>query len=74
MRTIKIPQAVIDRAVHGPITGVCLEFAVSVDWPELQLTEEQIFANVLAHLDGLETPYPDQSIFSVTVPWATPIP
>jgi hypothetical protein len=74
MRTITIPQAVIDRAAHGPITGVCLEFAVAVNWPELQLTEEQMIANVLARLDGYETPYPDQSIFSVTVPWATPKP
>lgn len=69
MRTITIPADVIRRALNGPIQGTHLEFAVAVDWPELRLTEEQIIANAIALANGERSPYPDHSIFSVTIPY-----
>ena len=72
MRSITIPEHVLRRAVEGPFVGTCLEFAVSVDWPELRLTEEQVMANAIAWAAGKEKPYPDHSIFSVTLPYLFP--
>lgn len=69
MRSIAIPIEVLARAAHGPVAGTCLEFAVAVDWPELQLTEAQMIANAIALANGQRDPYPDLSIFSVTVPY-----
>lgn len=72
MRTITIPEHVLRRAVEGPYTGIMLEFPVAVDWPELRLTEEQILANAIAHVWGQRQPYPDHSIFSITLPFLPP--
>jgi len=38
-----------------------------VDWPELQLTEEQTLAlaNAIAAANGQPAPYPDWSLFAV---------
>lgn len=47
MRTITVPAHVLGRAI-----GTCLEFAVAVDWPELQLTEAQQIANAIAMASG----------------------
>jgi hypothetical protein len=69
MRTITIPLAVLRRAVDGPFLGTHIEFSVCVDWPELQLTEDQIVANAVAWAAGQEPPYPDHSIFMVSVPY-----
>lgn len=73
MRTIKVPVSLVERAAYGPVEGYCLEFAVQVDWPELQLTEEQMLANTIAQLDGHVAPYPNHSVFSVRVPYLTPL-
>ena len=70
MRRIRVPLAVLERAVNGPFVGDVLEFAVAVDWPELRLTEEQVIANALALASGQPSPYPDQSVFAVEVPYA----
>jgi hypothetical protein len=56
-------------AAVGKPLGTCVEFAVAVDWPELQLTEEQIVANAIACANGQRDPYPDLSIFTVRVPY-----
>ena len=71
MRTVTIPQAVIERAAHGPQVGVSLVFAVSVNWPELRLTEDQIIANAVAQAAGQEAPYPDHSIFTISIHYAS---
>ena len=68
-RRIEIPQRVLDRAVEGPIEGNCVEFAVSVNWPELRLTEGQVITNACARAAGQPEPYPDHSIFVVRVPY-----
>jgi hypothetical protein len=38
---------------------------VRVDWPELRLTEEQVFANAAAHAFNQPEPFPDPSIFLI---------
>lgn len=73
MRTITIPGGVAVRALRGPVDGVCLEVPVKVDWPELQLTEEQVVANAVAVACGQPAPFPDLSIFSVRVPFVAPL-
>ena len=72
LRTITIPQHVIERAAKGPIVGMALECAVSVNWPELRLTEDQIITNAAARASGQPEPYPDHSIFSICIPYAVP--
>lgn len=69
MRTIQIPLRAIARAVNGPFHGSRLLVPVQVDWPELQLTEEQILANAAALASGVPTPFPDPSIFTVEIPY-----
>jgi hypothetical protein len=77
VRDIKIPEHVVRKAIYRPppdpaLAGNCLVFAVSVDWPELRLTEDQIVANAVARVAGVagaEPPYPDHSIFTVTLPF-----
>ena len=69
MRRITIPHHVMERLAHGPIEGTCVEFAVSVNWPELRLTEAQVIANAIARAQGHDEPFPDHSIFAVTLPW-----
>lgn len=73
MRKIVIPAHVIEKAAFSnQIGGRCISFAVKVDWPELQLTEEQIYENAIALLDGRELPFPDHSVFSIEVPYVDP--
>jgi len=69
MRTVSVPERVVQMAVDGPIRGACIEFAVAVDWPELRLTEEQVLANAIARAANRPEPYPDHSIFTVRVPY-----
>ena len=69
MRTITIPEKVLRRAFEGPYIGASLEFAVSVNWPELMLTESQIIANAIARAYDRPEPFPDHSIFSITIPY-----
>jgi hypothetical protein len=63
MRTITVPRKVLERL--ATCQGRALEFAVSVDWPELRLTEDQIVTNAVARAAGHPEPYPDHSIFSI---------
>ncbi len=72
MRTIHIPEKAIRRLLDGPITGTVLSVPVAVNWPELQLTEEQIMANAWAAAWGKPFPYPDRSIFAVDLPFVLP--
>lgn len=66
MRTIKIPLETVVKWVNHPV-GTAFSTPVKVDWPELNLTEEQILANSIARVNGLEEPYPDNSIFCVEI-------
>jgi hypothetical protein len=68
MRRITIPLAVVQHAVAVEGPGAAVEFAVKVNWPELQLTENQQMANTLARVSGSPEPFPDHSIFSVVIP------
>ena len=65
MRTITIPDKALQMAADPNVPGAYIECAVTVDWPELRLTEEQSLANALARAYGHEPPYPDHSIFSL---------
>ena len=65
METITLPRSIWDGPYHG---GHSLAVPVKVDWPELRLTEEQIFANAAARVMGREEPYPDKSFINVVVP------
>lgn len=47
--------------------GYKIVYPVMVDWPELQLTSEQRFANAIASLDLKEPPFPDRSIFNIVI-------
>ena len=40
---------------------------VTVDWPQLQLNNDQIAANAVARLEGAEPPYPDDSLIFVEI-------
>lgn len=40
---------------------------VKVDWPELQLTEEQLLQNSVARANDQDPPFPDLSIFNVRI-------
>lgn len=71
MRIIRVPAQAIRQAAYGPISGSVIQAAVCVNWPELQLTETQIIANVMARLDGHPQPFPDHSIFAIELPYVT---
>lgn len=68
MRSIRVPNDVMEKILSGRYPGAWVECAVCVDWPELRLTEEQIIANAVATAAGQPAPYPDHSIFSVVMP------
>jgi hypothetical protein len=53
--------------LNRPRLGARTLYPVKVDWPELQLTENQIVANAFARANGEDVPFPDQSIFTVSV-------
>ena len=61
-RSVRIPP--ID---WGSVDGVRVVVPVKVDWPELQLTEDQVMANAVASVSGADLPYPDRSIFAVEI-------
>jgi hypothetical protein len=69
---IRVPQECVDLAAHGPVSGVGVQVLVQVDWPELQLTDDQILANALATVACEPQPYPDPSLFMVELPFAVP--
>jgi hypothetical protein len=64
MREIVLP--IVERS---ELVGCYRAFAVKVDWPELQLTEEQLWQNAVARGFGDPEPFPDPSIFVVKVPY-----
>ena len=66
MREIKIPLKKIESWQKNLI-GKSLEIPIKVDWEELQLTEEELFANSVAWANGGEIPFPDKSIFCVKI-------
>ena len=68
MRRITIPSEWIHRAIDPTTPGSHILGPVRVDWPELQLTEEQIVANAVALAYGQRSPYPDLAIFGVEIP------
>lgn len=76
MRTIDVPYAMIRAAVQltsdAPTGGNCVVFPVKVDWPELQLTEDQMLANAAARACGQPPPHEDRSIFTVRLPLVFP--
>ena len=56
MRRLKVSSKQMQSAITNTL-GKSLVITFHVDWPELQLTENQIMANVLARCDGREIPY-----------------
>ncbi len=64
MRTIRIPASVL-RFDEGTVGNRL--YVVQVDWPELQLTEEQIFTNAAYRAVGWPEPYADRSIIAVEI-------
>lgn len=72
MREIEIPLSVIKAAMSPDVTGIYAIATVKVDWPELQLTEEQQIANRLAFMAGEQEPYPDHSVFKIRIPRIPP--
>lgn len=65
MRIIKIPAWAIEKA--RTVNAASALLPVKVDWPELQLTEAQVWANVVAVVAGQPTPYPDLSIITIEI-------
>ena len=66
MRSIKIPFNQVKEWMDHPV-GAAGCFIVLVDWPELQLTEDQRLANAVARVDGNAEPFEDKSIFQVEI-------
>ncbi|KKN42475.1 hypothetical protein LCGC14_0712850 [marine sediment metagenome] len=64
MRTIRLPAKVLQEYEWKGRYSVC---TVKVDWPELQLTDDQIVANAHAMLYGQERPHPDLSLISIEI-------
>jgi hypothetical protein len=64
-REITLPASIWTHKYQG---GHSLCVPVRVDWPEVQLTEEQSFANAIARAFGGDPPYPDHAFINVIVP------
>lgn len=60
MKQIVIPADVMQR-VLDTTNGSRTVLPVKVSWPELRLTDDQMFANAVAHSKGRTEPYPDPS-------------
>lgn len=68
MRTIQIPLSVIVRGAAENRDNVrSVIVPVIVDWPELQLTEEQTLENALARSNGAAEPFPNPAMFGVEI-------
>jgi hypothetical protein len=65
MRTVTLPP--IDFSLSPG--GQYWDYVVRVDWPELQLTEQQAFDNALAYAVGGLPPHEDRAIFVIRVPY-----
>jgi hypothetical protein len=65
-RTIVIPIEPIHRWLANPI-GRRVVVPVKVDWPELQLTVDQVVQNAIAIAYGQPRPHEDKSIFDVEI-------
>lgn len=63
MRYIRIDAEAIRLLLLGP--GELLEVPVTVDWPELRLTDAQQVENAAALAAGRDRIHPDQQTFSV---------
>lgn len=68
-RRIVAPHEAMKTYLHGPREGRALEFAVKVDWPELQLTEAQMLENARARAAGHPAPHRDLSYITVELPF-----
>jgi hypothetical protein len=68
MRTITLPRSIYSSEYKG---GAYIEVAVAVDWPELQLTDDQVFENAMARALDQPTPHKEPIIY-VKVPVARP--
>ena len=68
MRTIYLLQSATQRLLGQP-TGRWLAVPVKVDWPELQLTEEQMVENGVSLSTGRGRMHEDLSVFDVCLEW-----
>lgn len=68
MREIKLPR-IVDK--DGPGWGVVIP--VQVDWPEVQLTEQQAFENMMARACGAMPPHEDHSFINVVLTRGTEV-
>jgi len=66
MRKVKIPLSKVKEWVNSP-SGVSLVIPVLVNWPELQLTEEQRLENAIALVNGEREPHEDNALFEVEI-------
>ena len=62
-RVIRIPATVIQQALTNQAPRTC--YLVAVNWPELRLTDDQMWANARAGVNGDPTPYPDPSLITI---------
>lgn len=65
MREIVIPRKILDEALRAHESGFALSYPVHVNWPELQLTDNQVISNAAATAAGLVAPYDDNSVFTI---------
>jgi len=63
MRTITLPASMWQE--HD---GMFIEVVVKVNWPEVQLTDQQSFENAIARIAGRPLPHEDHSTFAVRLP------
>ncbi|MCU0521434.1 MAG: hypothetical protein MUF84_12160 [Anaerolineae bacterium] len=66
MRQVRLPLL-----KDVPEGGAYVAVPVLVNWPELEPTEEQMMANMVARVMGREEPYPDHRFFTVLIPRGT---
>jgi len=62
MRIVRIPRS---RTVRNH--GLSVVVPVIVDWPELQLTADQVLTNAVARMRGEEPPFEDRSVFAIEI-------
>lgn len=65
MREIVLSADDIWVALDAP--GLSVVFPVKVSWPELRLTDDQVWENTLAEAAGLRAPHQDHTLFNVRI-------
>lgn len=73
MRVIPIDGPAL-LALFNQTEGPFVDIPVSVDWSELQLTNEQRMVNALAALEEKKQPFPDPSVFILRIPIVVKLP